>query len=689
MHRNELSGALSGLTRVRRFCQDDAHHFCEEDNIMDEVMTVLDFLEHIYGLFGFKFELELSTRPEKRLGDEALWDKAEAALEAALNKFGKPWALNAGDGAFYGPKIDIKVYDALKRAHQCGTVQLDFQLPIRFNLQYKTDAKTEEKKAGEKEEKPKLATQMFKKDEYDNEDFEWKEQPLKPGFARPVMIHRAILGSVERFMAILIEHLGGKWPFFMSPRQIMVVPITGKYTAYCQSVYLYLHKQGYQVDCDFGTDTLNKKVRNSQLAQYNYIICAGEKEAAAGTVDIRTRENKRIGTMRVDEFHEYLQATEMPSKSKVYEQFYEKAWDPAHFKVGTCADAHSGPKPAGGSLKVSTDSVFRPMHQAIMAVADLTNFKVETVVTEEKSKDAFKSPLYATLADGAIISEPLAIMRHMVGSGGLLGANPMEEARITQWISWCQEKWVTQSAKALGPLYAGKADPTQSASDLKELQGLAKQLDKQIAGKKWLAGDSMTLADLFVGACMSEAFQTVFDAGFRKGIPNLTKWFENFAKDKNVVKRFGNIKCCAQAINKPAGKGGKPQKEAPAKKEKPAKKKDDDMDDLFGSDDDGDAAAAAAAAKAKAQAGKKKKKEVIAQSLVLFEVKPLDDTTDLDAMAQDILNIKMDGLYWKTEYKKEPVAFGIFKLIIGVTVEDEKVSVDGLQEKMEAIEDKV
>ena len=188
----------------------------------------------------------------------------------------------------------------------------------------------------------------------------------------------------------------------------------------------------------------------------------------------------------------------------------------------------------------------------------------------------------------------------------------------------------------------------------------------------------MTLADVYLGACFKEAFQTLFDAGFRKGIPNLTKWFESFAKDKKVSKRFGNIKCCAQAL-KLAGEGG--QKGGAGKKEAPKKaaKKDDDMDDLFGDDsDDGAAAAAAAAAKAKAVAGKKPKKAVIAQSLVLFEVKPLDDTTDIDQMAKDILAIKMDGLYWKTEYKKEPVAFGIFKIIIGVTVEDEKVSVDGL-----------
>jgi threonyl-tRNA synthetase len=140
LHRNEISGALSGLTRVRRFCQDDAHQFCTEEQMMDEILGNLDFLDHIYGLFGFRFELELSTRPEKRLGSDALWDKAEAALENALNKFGRPWKLNPGDGAFYGPKIDIKVFDAFKRAHQCGTVQLDFQNPIRFNLQYKTAA---------------------------------------------------------------------------------------------------------------------------------------------------------------------------------------------------------------------------------------------------------------------------------------------------------------------------------------------------------------------------------------------------------------------------------------------------------------------------------------------------------------------------------------------------------------------
>lgn len=134
LHRNEISGALSGLTRVRRFQQDDAHLFCTPETLSEEVMGVLDFLDYIYGIFGFTFELQLSTRPEVRLGSDEQWDQAEAALAEALNKFGRPWTINPGDGAFYGPKIDIKVYDALRRQHQCGTVQCDFQLPIRFNL---------------------------------------------------------------------------------------------------------------------------------------------------------------------------------------------------------------------------------------------------------------------------------------------------------------------------------------------------------------------------------------------------------------------------------------------------------------------------------------------------------------------------------------------------------------------------
>jgi threonyl-tRNA synthetase len=192
LHRNEITGALSGLTRVRRFQQDDAHIFCMPSQIMTEVLGVLDFLDHVYGIFGFQFELDLSTRPADKLGDDAMWDQAEAALAEALNKFGKPWKENPGDGAFYGPKIDIKVFDALKRPHQCGTVQLDFQLPIRFDLKYKTDqyegtseahsSKTGEQsahatpaeKSGEEEsKKSNLRSEHYPKDELDEEDFTW------------------------------------------------------------------------------------------------------------------------------------------------------------------------------------------------------------------------------------------------------------------------------------------------------------------------------------------------------------------------------------------------------------------------------------------------------------------------------------------------------------------------------------
>ena len=151
-----------------------------------------------------------------------------------------------------------------------------------------------------------MKSQLFKGDENDDEDYEWKEQPLKPGFARPVIIHRAVLGSVERFMAILIEHLGGKWPFFLSQRQCIICPISEKFADYCESVYLYLHKQGYSVELDTSNLTLNKKIRNHQLEQWNFILVAGEEEASSGMVDIRTRDNERMGKMRIDQLHEYF-----------------------------------------------------------------------------------------------------------------------------------------------------------------------------------------------------------------------------------------------------------------------------------------------------------------------------------------------------------------------------------------------
>ncbi|KAL6003533.1 hypothetical protein ACLOJK_023765 [Asimina triloba] len=280
LHRNELSGALTGLTRVRRFQQDDAHIFCREnqrltlsvklllvvedftmvlidmDNafveIKDEVRAVLEFIDYAYKVFGFTYELELSTRPEKYLGEIETWEKAEAALAEALNEFGKPWKPNEGDGAFYGPKIDISVFDAMKRKFQCATLQLDFQLPSRFNLSYSAE------------------------DEAKRE--------------RPVMIHRAILGSVERMLAILLEHYKGKWPFWLSPRQAIVCPVSEKSQPYALQVKDQIHQAGYYVDVDTTDRKIQKKVREAQLAQYNYILVVGEEEANTGQVSVRVRD---------------------------------------------------------------------------------------------------------------------------------------------------------------------------------------------------------------------------------------------------------------------------------------------------------------------------------------------------------------------------------------------------------------
>ena len=273
LHRNELSGALSGLTRVRRFQQDDAHIFCREDQIESEVIDALDFMKSVYTTFGMTYKLELSTRPKKALGEKALWDKAESALARAMDSFaGKGgWRINPGDGAFYGPKIDIKVMDAMERVHQCATIQLDFQLPIRFKLDYNTGSK-------EKGEE----------------------------FARPIIIHRAMLGSVERMFAVLCEHYGGKWPLWLSPRQVMVIPVHADWSDYCQGVRDKLHDAGFYADVDLTKNKFPKKVRNAQVAQYNFQLVVGEAEVTNGTVNIRTRENKVEGEKKVDDMIEML-----------------------------------------------------------------------------------------------------------------------------------------------------------------------------------------------------------------------------------------------------------------------------------------------------------------------------------------------------------------------------------------------
>uniref|UniRef100_H3G612 threonine--tRNA ligase n=1 Tax=Phytophthora ramorum TaxID=164328 RepID=H3G612_PHYRM len=266
LHRNEASGALTGLTRVRRFHQDDAHIFCTAAQVQSEISQALDFIKHVYGIFDFKFNLRLSTRPEKYMGELELWDDAEDQLRLALDDFGEPWTVNEGDGAFYGPKIDIVVTDALKRQHQCGTIQLDFQLPINFELTY---------------------------DGADGESH------------TPIIIHRAVLGSIERMMAILIEHTGGKWPLWLSPRQVAVLPIAEAHREYAHEVALKLQNatpRGLYVDVQDGSKTLNKRVREAQVAGYNYILVVGDKEQAAQEVNIRTRDNQVHGAKPLADF---------------------------------------------------------------------------------------------------------------------------------------------------------------------------------------------------------------------------------------------------------------------------------------------------------------------------------------------------------------------------------------------------
>jgi len=262
LHRNELSGALTGLTRVRRFQQDDAHIFCRPDQIKEEMAGCLDFLKHVYKVFGFTYELKLSTRPEKYMGDLKVWDKAEADLQESLDSLNVKWKLNPGDGAFYGPKIDITLKDALKRSHQCATIQLDFNMPRQFNLSY-----IDEK--GEKQ--------------------------------FPVMIHRAILGSVERMIAVLTESCGGKWPFWLSPRQVAVVPVGIPFNDYAKQVTDQLRAAGFCAEAKTEDgDTMNKKVRNAQIAQFNFVFVVGEKERSNNTVNVRTRDNKVHGEFSVE-----------------------------------------------------------------------------------------------------------------------------------------------------------------------------------------------------------------------------------------------------------------------------------------------------------------------------------------------------------------------------------------------------
>ena len=253
VHRHELSGVLSGLFRVRAFHQDDAHIFMTPDQIQDEILQVLLLEERIYRTFGLGFNLELSTRPEKSIGSDAQWDLATKGLESALNAYGKGYKINEGDGAFYGPKIDFHIDDALGRTWQCGTVQLDMSLPERFNLFYI---------------------------DKDNEKH------------RPIMIHRTVYGSIERFLGILIEHFAGKFPLWLAPVQVVLLAMNDDIVPYAQEVRTRLEMEGLRSELDSRTESLNKKVRDAQIRKIPLIVTIGQKEKDSGTFSVRTLEGR-------------------------------------------------------------------------------------------------------------------------------------------------------------------------------------------------------------------------------------------------------------------------------------------------------------------------------------------------------------------------------------------------------------
>ena len=253
VHRHELSGVLSGLFRVRAFHQDDAHIFMTPDQIQDEILGVLRLVERIYGAFGLGFHLELSTRPDKSIGTDDQWNLATNGLQSALEVYGQDYMLNEGDGAFYGPKIDVHIKDALGRTWQCGTIQLDMSLPERFNLYYI---------------------------DKDNEKH------------RPLMIHRVIYGSIERFFGILIEHFAGKFPLWMTPVQAIVLPINDDLIPYAREIQTLLAEAGLRVELDSRTESLNKKIREAQLNYIPLILTIGGKEKEAGTLSVRTLDGK-------------------------------------------------------------------------------------------------------------------------------------------------------------------------------------------------------------------------------------------------------------------------------------------------------------------------------------------------------------------------------------------------------------
>ena len=265
VHRHELSGALHGLFRVRCFTQDDAHIFMTPEQMKDEIKGVVRLFDEVYSTFGLKYEIELSTMPEDHIGTVEQWEHNQDILKEAITEMGKSYVINEGDGAFYGPKLDFHLSDSLGRTWQCGTIQLDSQLPERFELEY----------VGEDGAKH-----------------------------RPVMIHRVVLGSIERFIGVITEHFGGAFPTWLAPVQVKVMPITDRSRDYAKSVADRLDAAGVRVECDFRNEKIGYKIREAQSRKIPYMLVIGDKEAENGTVSVRTRSGGDKGAMALDAFIE-------------------------------------------------------------------------------------------------------------------------------------------------------------------------------------------------------------------------------------------------------------------------------------------------------------------------------------------------------------------------------------------------
>ncbi|MEE3349209.1 MAG: threonine--tRNA ligase [Candidatus Gastranaerophilaceae bacterium] len=284
VYRKEKSGALSGLTRVQGFTQDDAHIFCTPEQLVDEINAIIDFVADTMAIFKMDFEVELSTRPESYVGEIENWNKAEAGLKEAMDRRGMKYDINEGDGAFYGPKIDFKVKDAIGRTWQCATIQLDFNLPARFDIKYQD-----------------------------------KDGQLKT----PLMLHRVIFGSMERFHGILIEHYAGAFPTWLAPTQVNIVPISNdKHTDYAEQVYKKMREAGIRVSLDDRSESMNYKIRESlQDKKIPYVCVIGDKEIESGSVAVRARGIGQVGTFKVEEFIDIL---EKEIKSRANESFAKK-----------------------------------------------------------------------------------------------------------------------------------------------------------------------------------------------------------------------------------------------------------------------------------------------------------------------------------------------------------------------------